>query len=42
MLGPDGRIDVVGTRVQRVALNEGTVKVEGGKVVPGSALTVAT
>jgi 5'-nucleotidase/UDP-sugar diphosphatase len=39
---PGGKVAVPGTRVQKVALNDGTVIVDGGDVVPGPALTVAT
>ncbi|MCZ6866262.1 MAG: bifunctional UDP-sugar hydrolase/5'-nucleotidase [Chloroflexi bacterium] len=42
VLGPDGTVDTPGARVQRVMLNDGTVIVDGGAVMPGSALTVAT
>ena len=40
MLGPDGKVEVAGTRVQRVILDDGTAIVESGKVAPGPALTV--
>ena len=42
VLNPDGTVAVPGTRVQRVVLNDGTVIVDSGTVVPGPALTVAT
>ena len=42
VLGADGTVAVPGTRVQRVMLNDGNVIVDGGTVVPGPALTVAT
>jgi 5'-nucleotidase len=42
ILGDDGTRDVPGTRVQSVVLDDGTVIVDGGTVVPGPALTVAT
>ena len=42
VLGPDGTVDTPGTRVQRVVLDDGTVIVDGGAVLPGLALTVAT
>jgi len=42
VFNPDGTVAVPGTRVQRVVLNDGTVIVDGGTVVPGPALTVAT
>jgi 5'-nucleotidase len=42
VLGADGALTVPGTRVQRVVLNDGTVILEGGKVLLGPALTVAT
>ena len=42
MLGADGTVNVPGTRVQRVVLVDGTIIVEGGAVMLGPALTVAT
>ena len=42
VLDPDGSVKVPGTRVKRVVLEEGAVIVGGGRVVPGSDLTVAT
>ena len=42
VLGDDGAVEVPGTRVQSVVLDDGTVMVRGGAVVPGAALTVAT
>ena len=38
----DGTVDTPGTRVRRVVLDDGTVIVDGGTLVPGTALTVAT
>ena len=35
VLGPDGKVEVAGTRVQRVILDDGTAIVESGKVAPG-------
>lgn len=42
VLNPDGTVAVVGTRVQEVALDDGTPIVAGGTVVSGPDLTVAT
>jgi 5'-nucleotidase len=42
VFGTDGALTVPGTRVQRVVLDDGTVILEGGKVLLGPALTVAT
>ena len=39
---PDGSVKVPGTRVQKVVLDDGTVIVGGGRVVPGAPLNVAT
>ena len=41
-LDPEGEVAVAGSRVQKVALDDGTLIVDGGAVVPGPALTVAT
>ena len=41
-LDPDATVAVPGARVQRVVLDDGTVIVDGGAVMPGPALTVAT
>lgn len=41
-IAPDGTVLVPGTRVLEVTLDDGTVIVTGGAVVPGSDLTVAT
>ncbi len=40
VLGPDGGVEVAGTRVQRVILDDGTAIVASGKVASGPALTV--
>jgi len=42
VLDADGTVDTPGTRVRRVVLDDGTVIVDGGTLVPGTALTVAT
>jgi 5'-nucleotidase len=42
ILDADGNVTQVGTRVQEAVLNDGTVIVSGGVVVPGADLTVAT
>ncbi len=42
VLDPDGNVVTPGTRVQKVVLDDGTVIVTGGAVVPGRDLTVAT
>ena len=42
VLNPDGTVGTPGTRIRRVVLDDGTVIVDGGGVVPGPALTVAT
>jgi 5'-nucleotidase len=42
VLNPDGTVAVPGTRVQEVALDDGTVIVTGGAVLAGPDLTIAT
>ena len=42
VLNHDGSVEVPGTRVQRVVLNDGEVIVGGGRLVSGPDLTVAT
>ncbi|UCH26078.1 MAG: 5'-nucleotidase C-terminal domain-containing protein [Trueperaceae bacterium] len=42
VLNPDGTVATPGSRVQDVVLNDGTVIVSGGVVVPGPGLTVST
>ena len=42
VLNPDGTVAVPGTRVQEVVLDDGTMIVNGGAVVAGADLTVAT
>jgi len=42
VLDADGTVDTPGTRVRRVVLDDGTVIIDGGKVLPGLVLTVAT
>jgi 5'-nucleotidase len=42
ILDLDGTVVVPGTRVQEVVLDDGTVIVSGGAVVPGPDLTIAT
>ena len=42
VVGADGTVDTPGSRVRRVVLDDGAVIVDGGTVVSGPALTVAT
>ena len=42
VLNPDGSVRTPGTRVRRMVLNVGEVVVDGGRVVPGRDVTVAT